>query len=420
MALNTFSNGLRLVCSTKAEKKVACVVLHIAGGTQSEKNYQSGISEYVTKLMFMGTKYHSKESLINYAKMHGIILTPHNSRESITISALCPKESIAAAIKLLSEIAFDTNFSIENGEKVKRQLLAQVDMLQENPGYLMDRLINSTLYYRTGLANPKSGTAITVSRFRPLDAEDFLDKVFTPRNTIISVVGDVAQDVIYKLVKENFFDRMKNEADGEYKKLKYVSAIDNFEGSCKGRVKRLNQTRISITFPTVSYKDKEKYIIEIMKPILLSNIKKALSNQKYYFDTKIRTKYFANNGHLTFDIIVDYEFAEEHLRAFIRALAHDIKGRTIDSDDFETETKVYITNFINTYDNVVEQALIEAKQVALTKQTYSESSERMKMLIMTSKDATALISQILDFNKMVVVYLGHDINVELDELLEEV
>ncbi len=419
MALNTFSNGLRLVCSSKAEKKVACVVLHIAGGTQSEKNYQSGISEYVTRLLFMGTKFHSKESLINVAKKHGIILTPHSSRESITISALCPKESIEMAIKLLSEIVFDYNFSIDAAEKIKRAQLAEVEMLQENPNYIMDRLINSTLYSRTGLANPKAGTAITVARFRPLDAEDFLQKVFTPRNTIISVVGDVAQDAIYKLVKENFFDRMKDD-DGDYKKLKYVSAIDNFEGSCKGRVKRLNQTRISVTFPTVSFKDKEKYILEIVKPILLAYIKKALANQKYYFDTKVKTKYFANNGHLTFDIVVDYEFAEEHLKAFVRALARDIKGRSISSDDFETETKVYITNFINTCDNVVEQALLEAKYVALTKQTFSENSERMKMLIMTSKDATALLNEVLAFEKMVVVYLGHDINVDLDELLEQI
>ena len=69
---------------------------------------------------------------------------------------------------------------------------------------------------------------------------------------------------------------------------------------------------------------------------------------------------------------------------------------------------------------MVEQALIEAKHVALTKQTYSENSERMKMLVMTSKDASKLISDILDFDKMVVVYLGHDISVDFEELLEEI
>ena len=67
MALNVFSNGLRLVCLPKQEKKVVCVVLHIAGGTQSEKNYQSGISEYLTKILLMGTKKHSAEKFVSKA-----------------------------------------------------------------------------------------------------------------------------------------------------------------------------------------------------------------------------------------------------------------------------------------------------------------------------------------------------------------
>ena len=130
--------------------------------------------------------------ILNYAKSNGIILTPHNSKESITISAVCPRESISVAVELLSEIAFDTTFSLENGDKVRKMLLSQVALLSENPAYVLDRLINTTLYYRTGLANPKSGTNISVSRFRSLDAKDYLERVFTPRNTIISVVGDVS------------------------------------------------------------------------------------------------------------------------------------------------------------------------------------------------------------------------------------
>ncbi len=417
MALNTFSNGLRLVCVNRPEKKVACVVLHIAGGTQSEKNFQSGISDYLTKIMLMGTKKHStRESLMGYAKSKGIVLTPHNSKESITFSAVVPRENIEDAIALLSEIAFDTTFSLEAGEKVRKQLLQQVSMLSENPAYVMDRLINSTLYFRTGLANPKSGTNITVSRFRSLDAKDYLEKVFTPRNTIISVVGDVVQDNIYDLVKTYFFDRMK-ESEVEYKKLKYVSEVDNFEGCAKGRVKRLNQTRISVVFPTVSFKDKEKYLIEIIKPILINHIKLSLSNQNYYFDTKIKTKYYANNGNINFEIIVDYDYAEEHLYNFIKALNEDIKNRAISYDEFEVEKRVFVTNFINTYDNVLENALISAKQVAVTKQTFSENTERLKMEVLTNKDANKLLKKVLDFDKMLIVYLGHDIDIDYEDVV---
>lgn len=420
MALNTFSNGLRLVCIPKKEKKIACVVLHIAGGTQSEKNFQSGISDYLTKIMLMGTKKHStREALLNYAKSNGIILTPHNSKESITISAVCPKENIPVAVELLSEIAFDTTFSLENGDKVRKVLLSQVALLNENPAYILDRLINTTLYYRTGLANPKSGTNISVSRFRPLDAKDYLDRIFTPRNTIISVVGDTTQEQIYDLVKMHFFDRMKDN-ETEYKKLKYVSEIDNFVGDMKGRIKRLNQTRITIVFPTVSFKDKEKYLIEIVKPILIKHIKLALANQNYYFDTKIKTKYYANNGNIEFEITVDFDFAEDHLYNFVSALKTDIKNRDISSEEFETEKKVFVTEFMNNCDNVLESSLLSAKTLALTKQAFSENTERLKIEILSNKDANKLLKKILDFEKMLIVYVGHDFNVDYDDLLDTV
>lgn len=420
MALNTFSNGLRLVCTQKPDKKIACVVLHIAGGTQSEKNYQSGISDYLTKIMLMGTKQHpNKEMLESYAKKYGIILTPHNSKESITISALCPRENVEKAIEILSEIAFDTTFSLDIGDKIRNIQLSQVAMLSDSPAYVMSRLINSTLYPRTGLSNPKPGTNISVSRFRAIDAKDFLEKVFTPRNTIISVVGDVNQDEVYDYAKVYFFDRMK-ENESEYKKLKYVSEVDDFRGSCKGRVKRLNQTRIGIAFPTVSFKEKEKYLIEIVKPILLKNLSIALSNKTYYNETKIKTKYYANNGNIVFEIMVDFEEAKQHIFDFVKALNSDVKKCEIGAEEFEAEKRVFVTNFINTCDNVLENALLSAKNVALTKQSFSESTERLKIEMLSHKDATKLLRNIIDFKKMVVVYLGHDISIDFDDIVNQI
>ena len=172
-----------------------------------------------------------------------------------------------------------------------------------------------------------------------------------------------------------------------------------------------------MSFPTVSFKEKEKYLIEIVKPILINHIKLALSNQNYYFDTKIKTKYYANNGSLTFELVVDYDFAEDHLYNFVSALNTDIKNREISAEEFETEKRVFVTNFINTYDNVLENALISAKQIALTKQTFSENTERLKMEVLTNKDANKLLDKILDFEKMVVIYLGHDIAIDYEDLL---
>ena len=81
---------------------------------------------------------------------------------------------------------------------------------------------------------------------------------------------------------------------------------------------------------------------------------------------------------------------------------------------------MFVTNFINTYDNVLENALISAKQVALTKQTFSENTERLKMEVLTNKNANQLLEEILDFDKMVVIYLGRSMDIDFDDLLAQV
>ena len=121
-----------------------------------------------------------------------------------------------------------------------------------------------------------------------------------------------------------------------------------------------------------------------------------------------------------FDVVVDYDYAEDHLYNFVTALNEDIKNRPISAEEFETEKRVFVTNFINTYDNVLENALMSAKQLALTKQTFSENTERLKMEVLTNKDANKLIKEVLDFNKMVVIYLGRDIEVDYEDLIGQV
>ena len=64
--------------------------------------------------------------------------------------------------------------------------------------------------------------------------------------------------------------------------------------------------------------------------------------------------------------------------------------------------------------------MISAKQIALTKQTFSENTERLKIEVLTNKDANKILDQILDFSKMVVIYLGHDIAVDYEDLLASV
>ena len=134
MALKTYPNGLKISILPKKESKLVSIDLHITSGTQSEKNYESGISEFTSRMLLMGTlKHPSRQDLLTFAKSNGIVLSRDNTSESIIISAQTVKENVNKAIELLCEIAFDSAFSRKAGNIVRNSLLADIAKLNENP-----------------------------------------------------------------------------------------------------------------------------------------------------------------------------------------------------------------------------------------------------------------------------------------------
>lgn len=417
MAIKTFENGLRAVCNEKTDSNICTVVVHITGGCQSEKNSQSGLTEYVSRLLLCGTKnYPTKEALLNYAKLNGIILNTHASKESLSLSAICPNETLNWAMELLSEILFYYDFQDDMAEKVKLAQLADVERLAENHNYTLEKSVDQALFYRTGLANPKYGTTLTVERFNAQTAEEFLEKIVTPKNTVISVTGNVDPDEFNEYVYNYFASKLPS--DVEYKKIKYVSEVEDFVGSLRTRNKRLNQSRISIAFPTYGFKSAKKHLPDIIKPLLTSKIYKALRLTSTYFNTlDVNVKHFANNGKICFDINVDYEHAEEHIKNFVKALKTIISEDAIGEQEFELEKNHYITNFMYKYEDSLEESLISAKEVAVAKRSFNKNSEKMKIEMLTVKDANKYITQTFDLDKMFVSYLGHPIELTIEDLL---
>ena len=180
-------------------------------------------------MLLTGTKKHpSARELLTYAKSNGILLSEDNSAESIVVTAETTSDCVDKAIEILSEIAFESNFSTTAGDAVRNSLLSDIAKLQQNTSYILDRMVNQALFYRTGLANPKFGTETTISRMTAGDSYEFFSRVLTPKNTVISVVGAVNPESVYEKVMKTFYSRFTQ--GGEFKKLKYVAQIDSFVG----------------------------------------------------------------------------------------------------------------------------------------------------------------------------------------------
>ena len=418
MAIFTYENGMKAICNERIDSQVSAIVVQVNGGSGTEKNNLSGISEYVSRLLLTGTKnYPTVEALSNYAKLNGIILKTQAESEGIVLSALCPSETLNFAVELLSDIVFNYDFDKLISEKVKNEMLIDIERLQENHAYNLEKSVNQNLFYRTGLANPKYGSSITAARFNNEVAEEYWKRIVTPKNTVISVTGNFETDEMYETIKEFFADKLPE--DGEYHKIKFTSEVEEYAGSLRTRNKRLNQSRIAIAFPTYSYKNPKKYLPMVLEPIILKKIRKSLKISSPYFNiVDLKTTNYSNNGKIVFEIAVDNEYVESYLKNFVRAIKELTMEEAVGDQEFELEKNIYITNFMHKCEDVLEQSYISARELALCKRSFNNSSEKLKIEMLTSKDANKYIVETFDLRKMFVSYLGHPISLSYEDLVK--
>jgi len=410
MALKTYPNGLRLSVTPKKDARLISVDLHITSGTQSEKNYESGISEFTSRMLLKGTVNHPKErDLLSFAKSNGMVLSSDNTSESIVVSVSTIAENVNKAINLLCEIAFDSLFESISGDMVRNEMLSIVSKLQENPSYTLERIVNQALFYRTGLANPKFGTITTISRMTANDSKEFLERVLTPKNTVISVVGDVDSDAVYERVMQTFYSKFI--AGGEYKKLKYVAPIEDFVGGERTKNKKLNQSRIFLAFPALSYKASKKYALEIVLPILENLIMDSTNDVHYFHNAKISFETFANNGKLTVETMCDYEHVNEYVDNVI-SIIKDVKIKGISEHDFENEKNAFIIKLLEKNEKISDISKNSAREVAINKQSFSLASELMKVELLTVNDVNRVINEVFNLNKLFIAYLGNSVEIK--------
>ena len=145
-------------------------------------------------------------------------------------------------------------------------------------------------------------------------------------------------------------------------------------------------------------------------------MKDELSNARFFHSEKFYSEYYANNGKITIECMVDYENVNEYLDAIVLAIKNII-SIGIGENEFEIEKNAFIINFLKENEKVKDLAISAAREVAVSKQSFSLASELMKVELTTFADANEILRYVFDFNKLYIAYLGNQATISADKYL---
>ncbi len=113
-------------------------------------------------------------------------------------------EHLPLAIDILSDIVLNPAFAPADIEREKKVVVEEIKMVEDTPDDLVHELFTQGFWEDHPLGRPILGTRDTVESFNTDLLRSYFTDAYTPRNLIVSAVGNLEHDRVRDLIAQKF------------------------------------------------------------------------------------------------------------------------------------------------------------------------------------------------------------------------
>ena len=173
-------------------------------GSRHETAERSGIAHFVEHMLFKGTATRTAEAIAQQIDSIGGQLDAFTAKEYASYYIKVLDEHLPLAIDILSDIVRNPAFAPEDVEREKKVVVEEIKMVEDTPDDLVHEIFTQGFWENHPLGRPILGTRETVESFASPLLRDYFAQSYTPRNLIVSAVGNLEHDRVRELVEEKF------------------------------------------------------------------------------------------------------------------------------------------------------------------------------------------------------------------------
>ena len=173
-------------------------------GSRHETAERGGIAHFVEHMLFKGTAMRSAEDIAQAIDSIGGQLDAFTAKEYASYYIKVLDEHLPLAIDILSDIVLNPAFSPADVEREKKVVVEEIKMVEDTPDDLVHELFTQGFWENHPLGRPILGIRETVESFNADLLREYFINVYTPRNLIVSAVGNLEHGRVRELVEEKF------------------------------------------------------------------------------------------------------------------------------------------------------------------------------------------------------------------------
>jgi len=257
-------NGLNIFFVQRNTLPIVQMNLIVHSGSRFDLANKKGLSKLTSMLIDEGAGSLTGLEIDNQIESLGSVLNTDSSMEHSSISLMTLKSNIKKSLDIFSLILKEPTFSEEDFTREKEKLQTSILQLNDDASYLASTNFTNILFDSTPYQFPGAGLKETVTEITNNDINNFYKNNFSPKNSSLVIVGDLAEDELHKLTSKYFSDWNNSEKS---EKLKL-----NFEKT-KNQIILIDkpdapQSELRIGHISKSRKSKDYFATNILNSIL--------------------------------------------------------------------------------------------------------------------------------------------------------
>jgi zinc protease len=163
-----------------------------------------GLTNYASELMGRGAGGRTRAEIDAAFDALGTSLDVSSDYDGVTFDLTVLKEKLAPALVLLADVLLRPDFPRGEADKLKRELLAQLDELRDDDGSLVRRYFTRALYAQHPYGRTVIGTEASIAALSLDGARAWHQRALCGAQVLFGVAGDVAADDAAQAVARHF------------------------------------------------------------------------------------------------------------------------------------------------------------------------------------------------------------------------
>lgn len=260
----TLDNGLRILTTPMPHTRSVGLGIFTGVGSRYESKATNGISHFIEHMMFKGTpRRPSAQQISETIEGLGGILNAGTGSEATTYWAKVAHHHLPITLDLLVDIFHHSTFEPQEVEKERQVILQEISRLMDVPGSWVHVLIDQLIWPAHPVGREIAGTKESVMRIRREDMLDYVARTYTPRNTVISVAGN--------LDHEKVLEQLSKELAGwEAKPVpSFLPATEPSPGpNLQIQFKEIEQAHLCVGMRGLSFNDPDYFKLRVLNVVL--------------------------------------------------------------------------------------------------------------------------------------------------------